>query len=251
MARKNACFLCGPNLVARYSHSLKKVVYENHRKYLHEGHPFRDTHRRGFGGRVEREMPPKRMSVEDWRKLWEESQAKPIDGMKRLSIFHRLEYWNNLLINHLLDPMHIFKNVGESIWKHLIGEKDTIAARHDLKESNTKKEYWIKDGEDHAPKVPWTFTKDELNHVCSIIHDIRTPTGFAHSLRASFTVDGKLQGLKSHDWLKMIQFIYPLSIRGCLSKDICETIYKLSIIVRYLHLLGVFFYLIFIDWKFK
>lgn len=89
--------------------------------------------------------------------------------MKRLSIFHRLEYWNNLLINRLLDPMHIFKNVGESIWKHMIGEKDTTTARHDLKESNTKKEYWIKDGEDHAPKSPWTFTKEELHHVRSII----------------------------------------------------------------------------------
>ena len=58
------------------------------------------------------------------------------------SIWFCLEYWKYLKIFHLLDPMHIFKNVGHSLWKHLIGEKDTEQARDDLKERKCKFGLW-------------------------------------------------------------------------------------------------------------
>ena len=58
------------------------------------------------------------------------------------SIWFCLKYWKYLKIFHLLDPMHIFKNVGHSLWKHLIGEKDTEQARDDLKERNCKSDLW-------------------------------------------------------------------------------------------------------------
>jgi hypothetical protein len=32
-------------------------------------------------------------------------------GMKMKYVFYELPYWENLKIGHLLDPMHIFKNV--------------------------------------------------------------------------------------------------------------------------------------------
>jgi hypothetical protein len=38
------------------------------------------------------------------------------EGMKRKSIFYDLPYCKDLLISHLLDPMHIFKNVPDSIF---------------------------------------------------------------------------------------------------------------------------------------
>lgn len=58
----------------------------------------------------------------------------PPPGMKRLSIYHQLPYWGELQISHLLDPMHIFKNVGDSIWAHLVGDKDMWGELEDLKE---------------------------------------------------------------------------------------------------------------------
>ena len=42
----------------------------------------------------------------------------PIE-MKRKSIFYELPYWEHLKIVHLLDPMHIFKNVSSSLWRHI------------------------------------------------------------------------------------------------------------------------------------
>ena len=40
-------------------------------------------------------------------------------GMKRKSIFYDLSYWKHLNIVHLLDPMHILKNVSYSLWRHI------------------------------------------------------------------------------------------------------------------------------------
>ena len=64
--------------------------------------------------------------------------------MKPLSICYRLPYWKHLLIGHLIDPMYIFKNVGVSLWRHIIGGKDPKATRDDLKEIGIKKPLWAK-----------------------------------------------------------------------------------------------------------
>ena len=94
-----------------------------------------------------REGHPKRvphMGPRDWLCVWVKSDVRPAQGMKRLSIFYRLPYWKNLLIAQLLDPMHIFKNVGVSLWRHMTGGKDNKAARDDLKEIGIKKSLWAK-----------------------------------------------------------------------------------------------------------
>jgi hypothetical protein len=50
-------------------------------------------------------------------------------------------YWKELKVAHLLDPMHVFKNVSDSLWKHISStEKDTNASRRDLVMSKTKKD---------------------------------------------------------------------------------------------------------------
>lgn len=54
------------------------------------------------------------------------------------SIWYTLEYWKDLKICHLLDPMHIFKNVGHSLWQHLVGLKDTMTTRNDLNNQDSK-----------------------------------------------------------------------------------------------------------------
>ena len=60
--------------------------------------------------------------------------------MTRHSAFHKLSYWRSLCLQHCLDPMHIFKNVCKSLISHLVGEKNNVASRRDLKLSNTKEQ---------------------------------------------------------------------------------------------------------------
>ena len=64
-------------------------------------------------------------------------------GMKRKSIFHGLPYWEHLKIFHLLDSMHILKNVLSSLWSHIsLKKRDTLAVKRDLISFNTKKKHW-------------------------------------------------------------------------------------------------------------
>jgi hypothetical protein len=54
-------------------------------------------------------------------------------GMKRKYVFYELPYWGNLKISHLLDLMHILKNVSSYLWRHISSNKsDTLAIRRDL-----------------------------------------------------------------------------------------------------------------------
>ena len=52
-----------------------------------------------------------------------------------------------------------------------------------------------------------------------------------HCLKGAFTKDDDLSGLKSHDWHKLLQFMLPVAIKDCLTKDIRATIYKISSLV--------------------
>ena len=62
--------------------------------------------------------------------------------MKMKFIFYEIPCWEYLKIIQLLDPMHIFKNVSSSLWRHISSKKsDTLIVRRDLIYSNTKKKH--------------------------------------------------------------------------------------------------------------
>ena len=225
----NACPLCGPRLDSRYSKALRKNVYQVHVRYLPENHELRD----GNLGRP----PPSALKASDWKLKWEECGNLACPGMKRLSIFHQLPYWGDLLINHLLDPMHIFKNVADILWKTMTGNKETKGQRDDLEEIGCMPELWARtrpNGKVLLPRSPWVFSKMEEQQVKRTISKFRTPTGCMHCLKSAFTKDDDLSGLKSHDWHKFLQFVLPIAIKDCLTEDIRATIYKISTLVRWI-----------------
>ena len=125
-------------------------------------------------------------------------------GMNRKSIFYDLPYWKDLLISHLLDPMHIFKNVPDSIFRHIASkDKDTLSSRRDISLSRTKfdrKHLWPNQENESYAEAPWILKKKELDQLKSVIRSIRTPTGYGLSLNKAFTVDGHVIGFKTHDY---------------------------------------------------
>ena len=86
-----------------------------------------------------------------------------LNEMKRKSIFYDLPYWKDLLIAHLLDPMHIFKNVPYSIFRHISGkENDTLSSRRDISLSCTKsdrKHLWPNRENETYAEAPWILKK--------------------------------------------------------------------------------------------
>ena len=55
-----------------------------------------------------------------------------------------------------------------------------------------------------------------------------------HFLKGTFTKGDDLSRLKSHDWHKLLQFVLPVAIKDCLSEDIKATMYKISLLVRWI-----------------
>ena len=56
-------------------------------------------------------------------------------GMNILSIFYTMEYWKELLVTHLMDPMRTIKNATSSLYQYTINkEEDTDVVRNDLKD---------------------------------------------------------------------------------------------------------------------
>ena len=63
------------------------------------------------------------MTVSDWKQAWDNGNEFSQQGMKGVNAFYAVPYGEELLINHLLDPMHCFKNVGVDVWQHICGQK--------------------------------------------------------------------------------------------------------------------------------
>lgn len=64
--------------------------------------------------------------------------------MNRLSIFYKLEYWKNLLVTHLLDHMHIVKNVASFVYRYTTSkESNNVQVIYDLKATKIKTALWV------------------------------------------------------------------------------------------------------------
>ena len=118
--------------------------------------------------------------------------------MKRKSIFYNLSYWEHLNITHLLDPMHIFKNISYSSWRNISSKHiDKLTVTKNLITSKTKKKHWprrlecigleagagpsnswyFKEGD-----VPWIFKKYDLSLAKEVIMGVRVPFSYGYSL---------------------------------------------------------------------
>lgn len=92
--------------------------------------------------------------------------------------------WQDLLIRHLLDVMHIEKNITESLIKFLEGTKDTVKVRQDLKVRNQHEHLWPKadpqkSGGYVKPLAPYVLSVEEKKLFHDRIAALRVPTGYA------------------------------------------------------------------------
>ena len=109
--------------------------------------------------------------------------------------------------------MHIFKNVASTLWDHLIGARDSVNVREDLRNIGRMRQAWPRiglRGKIELPRAPWMLLKTEEKMVKQQICSFRTPTGHMRCLKGAFIKKKKrgverISGLKSHDWHKMIQ----------------------------------------------
>ncbi|MCO5607792.1 hypothetical protein L7F22_061993 [Adiantum nelumboides] len=193
-----ACPLCGDWLRSTHSKNLNKNIYLRHRRFLPEEHYLQNRRQAiHFNGKVEEGRCPIPNTPKDLYLKWtvgpaidpeseiisgdDDDAVKVRDRGKRSlaqspSIWYTLEYWKDLKICHLLDPMHIFKNVGHSLWQHLVGFKDKAAARNDLKNQNSKPNLWPLSDETGRETTyepaPWVLTTEEVHLLIHLVDEI-------------------------------------------------------------------------------
>jgi hypothetical protein len=122
-------------------------------------------------------------------------------------------------IRHVLDVMHIEKNISEAVLKFVFGEKDTPESRRDMEELGLRRELWLKPTGNRQrfskPHAPYVFTDAERTNFVDEVSSIHTPTGYGSSLGKHFQKT-RFYGLKSHDFHCLLQQIVPVTIRTLL-----------------------------------
>ena len=130
--------------------------------------------------------------------------------------------WNgvqDLPVRHVLDVMHVEKNIAESVLKFLFGEKDSAESRRDMEVLGIRRELCLRPQPNRQaflkPHAPYVFTDVEKKGFLEEVSAICTPTGYGSAF-GKHLKKSKFQGLKSHDYHCLIQQIIPVVSRTLL-----------------------------------
>ena len=122
-------------------------------------------------------------------------------------------------VRHVLDVMHVEKNIAESVLKFLFGDKDSAESRRDMEDLGIRRELWLRPRPNRQayvkPQAPYVFTDAEKKLFIEEVSAICTPTGYGSAL-GKHLKKAKFQGLKSHDYHCIIQQILPVVCRTLL-----------------------------------
>jgi hypothetical protein len=161
------------------------------------------------------------------RKRKQRDEQKRWHNRRKKSIFFELPYWENLLIRHNLDVMHIEKNICESILGTLLGiegkNKDTEKARLDMQYLGIRRDrHPVLDNSKYTlPPALFSLQKEDKKLLCKFLHDVRLPDGYASNIRRCVDEDRvMLSGLKTHDYHVIFQKILPLVLRHILPQEV-------------------------------
>jgi hypothetical protein len=159
---------------------------------------------------------------------------------KKRSIFFTLSYWEDHMLRHNLDVMHIEKNVTDNIIGTLLNlnckTKDNLKARLDLELMGIRHELHpqkTRNDKSYLPPACFTMTPREKDSFLRVLQDIRVPDGYASNISCYIQLNQrKIIGLKSDDNHILMQQLLPIAIRGSLPKKVCSALIDLSCFFR-------------------
>jgi hypothetical protein len=117
-----------------------------------------------------------------------------------------------------------------SLLLHLQGAKNIDSKRDDLEVSNTNHMLW--QSTKHGV-VPYVMPKVDQNVFFHTMQSSKTPTGSGIALKNSLSWKDKFSSLKSHDYNNLIHFMFPIAIRGFVIEGICQSMFRLVRLFRW------------------
>ncbi|XP_062094325.1 uncharacterized protein LOC133800383 [Humulus lupulus] len=201
-----------------------------HRHWLENNNPFRNDEK-SFDGTKEKRMAPTPLSgsiildtLAGYQLKFGKTAVNPSlpYNWKKKSIFFYLPYWEDNLLRHNLDVMHIENNVCESLIGTLLSldakNKDNLNAHLDSKYMGIRSELHPKESESKKTVIPpacFTLSKKEKIVFCRFLKTIKVPNGYAANISRCVDVSKrKIYGLKSHDFHIIMTQLLPLALRG-------------------------------------
>ena len=138
----------------------------------------------------------------------------------------------DLPVRHLLDVMHCEKNVCENILKTIMGEKDSAVVRLDMQQMGIRPQLWLSTVGPNQnrlwlPNAPYVLSVADRREFMDTLRSIRTPSRYVSTLHARIN-DGKLRGLKSHDYHILLQQVMPVCLRNIGDRRVVGAIMRVS-----------------------
>nr|XP_016452413.1 PREDICTED: uncharacterized protein LOC107776970 [Nicotiana tabacum] len=188
-----ACPTCNYGTCSQYLKHSRKMCYMGHRAFLPHEHPFRRD-KKSFDGKEDHRLAPTPLSgtevLEELRELknvfGKVQKKRSRDNKcpwKKRSIFFELPYWETKKLRHNLDPMHIEKNICDSILGTLLEiygkSKDHVNSHYDLQEMGIQKELQpiqdVVSGTISLAKSCFYMNPDEKRRFCTVYNNAKLP----------------------------------------------------------------------------
>ena len=174
-------------------------------------------------------LPNKRKRGEEALTVW-----------KKKSIFFALPSWEDHVLRHNLDMMHIEKNVVDNIIGTLLNldgkTKDNLRAHQDLKDMGIRSEFHLeKVGNDQTrmPHACYHMNASENDSFLQVLKDVRVPDGYSSNiLRCVKLKECKICGMKSHDSHILMQQLFLIAIRRSLPPEVSKPLIDLSCFIK-------------------
>lgn len=114
--------------------------------------------------------------------------------------------------------MHCEKNFAENVLKTIVGNKDSIKVRLDLKHEKIRPHLCLtpdprNPGKMLKPFAPYVLTPEEFDTFCTRLESVKVPSEYCSNM-SSYIRNKKFGALKSHDYHVLIQTLLPMALRG-------------------------------------
>ncbi|XP_016185161.1 uncharacterized protein LOC107626774 [Arachis ipaensis] len=250
-----ACPTCKLDAKPHRLKDSQKWCFMGHRRFLNQGHKYR-LDRNRFDGQVEGRDPPKKLSGTDvlrqqsnvhisFGKSSTVTSKKRRNGQdadeddshwKKKSVFFDLPYWEDQMLRHNLDMMHIEKNVCDNVVFTILNDsgksKNNRKARKDLQCMGIRPKLWPGEGGKYSSPI-FAMSNSQRNIFLKTLQNVVFLDGYSSNVARCVDLrQRKLSGSKSHDCHILMEQLLLILVKNALPSPVSNVIANLSSFFR-------------------